>query len=239
MTELTEELMHQIAEVLREPNVPPEFRDYVLTSFTVSQRCMIGAVTATATDSRKKGANIGKMQAPEAAKLLNVNRSGISAARLVRRKASAEEIAQVMAGAISANTLMRQIAAGKDAKARAALRAMPLSQRAGNVLRAREYTERTALWRHLRTAIIALNQMPKAADVVPIARIFDKRSALLDKNLDQALNWLKEFHHGFRSNEGFLPTRQARRAAAREKRAARTPHDHPGDGDQAPRTEQT
>lgn len=213
MTELTEELMHQIAEVLREPNVPPEFRDYVLTSFNVSQRCMIGAVTATATDSRKKGANIGKMQAPEAAKLLNVNRSGLSAARLVMKKASAEEIAQVMAGAISANTLMRQIAAGKDAKARAALRATPLSQRGSNVLRAREYTERTALWRHLRTAIIALNQMPKAADVVPIARIFDKRSALLDKNLDRALIWLSEFSTHFRAEKANVNATKTKRAS--------------------------
>lgn len=172
---------------------------------TGSQRAMIAAQFATlhpgnvaaqrvGAKDEKSGAGISAppLSLAQAAELLNVNKSSVSDAKKVLAEGTEEEIQAVRDGRAAVSTIADGIRAKVPPEKRARDRERGLSAAGKNPERIHNMQLKAKLWGELREALNNLTNMPRAADVVAIARTLD-RTGLVDARILDALEWLKDF----------------------------------------------
>ena len=165
-----------------------------------SQRALIGAGMAT----MKRGENLhmpadgqirpSEISADRAAQLMNVGRGSIMAAKLVIAKGTPEELSAVKEGRASVSTIAEQIRANVPSAERHLGGKDSPNMRAFHKKNATAQQMKAQVWAQLRDGINALSGLPRAADVVPIARSMDK-TGLVDTKLFSTLQFLKDFAH--------------------------------------------
>lgn len=125
----------------------------------------------------------------KAAELLSVSRVSVVRARVVIRTCSAENINAVETGKVS---LQRAYKAVKSKHVPSTKRKNGLATVGKNPERIERIRLRNAVWRNVRTALIALTSLPLPADALRFAKEMD-RAKLIPQKLPGALAWLKEF----------------------------------------------
>lgn len=169
------------------------------------QRALIAAGMAT----MKRGENNKYNNAPSegeispsvppptidrAAELMNVNRSSVINAKKVLNEGTPEEIAAVRDGKAAASTIAKQIAANIPPEERHLGGRNSPAVQASNVRKMEKIRMKAHVWGQLRDGLTAIANLPRPADVVPIARQHD-RIGLVDAKMFQSLQWMKEFAH--------------------------------------------
>lgn len=79
---------------------------------------------------------------------------------------------------------------------------VPLNKAGKNPERIQEQEMRAGIWRQVKDSLINLTSLPDAGEVVEIVRAHARDKKLIDKKLAPALNWLREFHDGWRKGNG-------------------------------------
>lgn len=168
-----------------------------------TQRGYIGANIATARQGenfkKNKGAQEVKIlttspTVEDAARMLNVSRGTILAAKFVMREGTPDEVAALKNGTAAANTIARQIRRGVPAAKRDLGGRNSPAVQASKQQRIEKQRMKAQLWAQIRDGLTLISGLPRPADAVKIARGHD-RAGLVDAKLFQSLNWLKEFAH--------------------------------------------
>lgn len=159
-----------------------------------SQRAMVAARLAnipTGFNYQKREG--GEISLAKAAEMLNVGRSTAVYAKKVLREGSPEEIAACDRGEASVNGIGRLIARTASPEKRKVVRSKALSQKGNNPERIQKQQMRAELWQNLKQALMALSNMPAAADVADMVRNMDK-TGLVAKRLPVAQQFITKLN---------------------------------------------
>jgi hypothetical protein len=152
----------------------------------------------------------------KAAELLNVSRVSVVRARLVIRMCSAEDVNDVEIGKVS---LQRAYNAIKAKRVPSTKSKNALATVGRNPERIERTRLRNAVWRNVRTALIALTSLPLPADAARLAKEMD-RQKLIHNKLPGALAWLKEFANVCNGKTADAAAEQQRRDESRDRAEA-------------------
>ena len=142
----------------------------------------------------------------EAGRLLNVNRTTVSAAKKVLHEGTPEEIAAIRSGEIAVHTIAKQIRRGDSPEKRKAKREAPLSQSGRNPERIQRAQLQADIWAHVDSALSALTSLPLPADVADVIGKNPQRSRVVESRLVRSLQWLKDFENVWRSRGQATPS---------------------------------
>lgn len=164
-----------------------------------SQLGLIGAKMATlkiGNPNMKKSSPITDKSAiapsaGEVAKILGISSDTIVNAKRVLLDGTTEEIAAVERGEASVTTIADAIRKRNPYDPR---KGRPVVTTSGNQNRIQAQRMKGKMWADLRDALLALTNLPKPSDLVPVARAHDK-TGLVDARLFKSLQWLKDFSH--------------------------------------------
>lgn len=120
------------------------------------------------------------------AKLFNISRDSVIAAKLVRTKGSADDIKAVEEGKAAVSTVANKIRAREKGE-----NFVPKSRKKKNGRSLSEARIHTKLAKDARSAILALAAMPAAADVLTAIKQRGDRGVYLEDNLQPAIDWLE------------------------------------------------
>lgn len=162
-----------------------------------SQRAMIAARIMTLKQGQhapKSNVEISTsvVTRDQAAALLNVHFTSVSAARKVLEEGTTEEIDSVQKGDAAVSTIAKAIRTGHSAEKRAKQRDEPLAAAGRNPERIQRLQVRAEIWGHVRDGLMNITSLPLPSEVVKIARAMDK-AGLVDARLSKSINWLEEF----------------------------------------------
>lgn len=129
-----------------------------------------------------------------AAEIMNVSRDTVSNAKRVLEEGTPEEIAAADRGEIGVGPLADRIRARSPRDRRADRGGQSQPRTSGLLEKQNKAKLRAQTWGDLKVALTGFTNLPRAADVVPIARSHD-RTGLIDKHLFSTLQWLKDFAH--------------------------------------------
>jgi hypothetical protein len=164
-----------------------------------SQRAMIAARLSPLSKGVKPGPD--QICARDAAKLLNVSRNTVIAAKRVIAEGEPEEIAAVVRGEVAASTIAEEIRKGQSAGTRRAKREAPLSQAGKNPERIQRAQMQAEIWARVNEALTALTSLPLPSDVADIVRKNTKRTQTVNDRLVRSLQWLKDFEDAWRNRD--------------------------------------
>ena len=169
-----------------------------------SQRAMIAARLTTLSvgkhpqsdDLRNRRTDV---TVESAARALQVGKTTVNDARRVLHSGTAEEIASIDRGESGVNVqfIAEQIRAGTPPAERR--REREVRKANPHSAQTRGARENTQLWQNLKTALLAINNLPMPADMVPVVRAWD-RSKITDKHLLRSVNWLQGFAAAWTAN---------------------------------------
>lgn len=156
-----------------------------------AQRSMIAAEMANMKEGNPNllhpttGIPVVGISIEKAAKLMGVNKDTVSDAKLIIAHGTPDEIRAMKEGRGAVTTLAKQIRANVSTE-----------RRVTKSVAGRDSQKRNAkIWNDLREAVTLLSAMPRAVDVVRIARPYENRTNVIDARLFQSLQWLKDFSH--------------------------------------------
>jgi len=161
-----------------------------------SQRAMIAARISKLPKGHRPDVEIPTCTQAEAARLLNVDRGTVIAARIVQNEGTPEQVAAVEQGRAAVTTTARVIRGKPPQVKKKKSNGDPLSTVGKNPERIERLRVRAEIWGRIRDTLTHLTSLPLPADVVPIAREMDKVGHV-DARLESALKWLKEFSNGW------------------------------------------
>lgn len=163
-----------------------------------SQLGMIGARMETLKlgdnqHTNKEGRHQCLPSTQEVAEKLDISPRTLTDAKVVLNEGTDEEIRAADEGRKSAKALAAEIRARAPDKHHAKGRT---PERINN------QQMNAQIWNNLREGLTLLGGLPLPADVVRIARQYDKRTDVISARLPQTLNWLKEFAHEWSNRNG-------------------------------------
>jgi hypothetical protein len=173
-----------------------------------SQRAMIAAKFATLkvgdVASQRRGVEIST-PVSQAAKLLNVSRDSVFHAKTVLKHGTPEEIAAVKNGSASVSTIANDIRKNPRADKRPSpIEAKEARIREGQAAQVKAQRNNAVKWSLLRDALHNITSLPRPADVVKMARFYDKKTngSAIERKLGPSLEWLTEFSDAWNNRSG-------------------------------------
>lgn len=186
---------------------------------TPAQSAMVAARMANLSIGRpetKKG-YVKPISLDEAATLLGVSRSTVKNARLVLQEGTESEVSAADRGEVGVSTLAHNIRERDPRDRRSDRKDKPQKRTEALAENHRRKQLNAQMWGHLRDGLNAIASLPRASDVVAIARTHD-RAGVVDAKLFQSLQWMKDFAHEWSKRN---------QASAEEEQPA---NDHPDAG---------
>jgi hypothetical protein len=213
---------------------------------TISQRGLIAAKIAnmksgdSATQRHGVGIPTPSISKAQAAAMLGVHRDTVVNAAKVLADGTAEEIDEVAKGWRSINSVLNKTNPQTPRRRRAIQGGpVPLSKTGRNPARIQQLKLKAEVWRKLRDSLAALSTLPKADDVVLIAKQMDKKQ-LVDDLLLRVMQWIEEFANGWTATESATESKNNQTAGASASRADQSGDRafDSGDGDTVARQQQ-
>lgn len=162
-----------------------------------TQRAMIAGRMANMEEGRPKKTteiSVVSISGKKAASVMNVSDDLVSFAKTVIKHGTPEEIKAVEAGKIAVSTVARQIRSNVPSTKRQYDGRNSAAVMRGQGRSRDKAKMNSQMWGNLRDALTAITSLPKPADVVMVAKAWD-RSGLVDARLFRSIQWLKEFSH--------------------------------------------